>query len=158
MEWIRPTTLLALALLLCSLTASGSALKCWDCDHEMDKVCMEPFDNTTLALTDCDIKLNAQGKPVKCKKVKKFDGSLTLSCILASEVNITSNCIEGKDDKGNYQETCYCDQSDGCNGLVILSINEGSDNSTKNNTAFSTVPLFGMVTLVPLAIITYAMP
>ena len=87
------------------------------------------------------------------------DGTLTLSCVLASEVNVTTNCIEEKDDKGNYQETCYCDQSDACNGLTTLTINQGRDNSaTKNNKAISMVPLVGMVTLVPMAVITYAMP
>lgn len=32
----------------------GNAIKCWECKSHADPLCADPFDNTTLPITECN--------------------------------------------------------------------------------------------------------
>lgn len=53
----------------------GSCIKCWECRSDSDPKCADPFDNSTLSITDCkQVALldHLPGvKPTMCRKIRQ---------------------------------------------------------------------------------------
>lgn len=53
----------------------GLSIKCWECRSDSDPKCSDPFDNSTLAITDCsksDPKEHLPGvKATMCRKIRQ---------------------------------------------------------------------------------------
>lgn len=56
-------------------SATGLSIKCWECRSDSDPKCADPFDNSTLSITDC--KQNAElehlpgVKATMCRKIRQ---------------------------------------------------------------------------------------
>lgn len=57
------------------LFSVGLSIKCWECRSDSDPKCADPFDNSTLSITDC--KQNAEldhlpgVKATMCRKIRQ---------------------------------------------------------------------------------------
>lgn len=51
------------------------SIKCWDCRSDADPKCADPFDNSTLSITDCkqqpDLEHLPGVRPTMCRKVRQ---------------------------------------------------------------------------------------
>lgn len=53
---------------------TGHCIKCWDCRSDNDPKCADPFDNTTVPITDCSLEKidHLEGvKATMCRKVRQ---------------------------------------------------------------------------------------
>lgn len=53
----------------------GLAIKCWECRSDTDPKCADPFDNSTLSITDCkqvpELSHLPGVRPTMCRKVRQ---------------------------------------------------------------------------------------
>ena len=47
--------LMSLMLMMAMVPMGVESIRCWVCRSDSDPKCADPFDNTTLPITDCDI-------------------------------------------------------------------------------------------------------
>lgn len=61
---------------------SGLSIKCWECRSETDPKCGDPFDNTSVPITDCKQKDGLEHlpgvKPTMCRKIRQKGHSSSL--------------------------------------------------------------------------------
>lgn len=56
--------------LLLVLSVTGEAIKCWDCDSNLDLSCGDPFSNATVIHTDCNRVSNGHFvNSYRCRKI-----------------------------------------------------------------------------------------
>lgn len=53
----------------------GHSIKCWVCRSDNDPRCADPFDNTTMPITDCkqepDLPHVPNVRPTMCRKIRQ---------------------------------------------------------------------------------------
>ncbi|XP_003738389.2 uncharacterized protein LOC100902434 [Galendromus occidentalis] len=110
--------------------AMGDAIKCWECKSHADPLCADPFDNTTLPITEC----NRRYLPhlpnliaTMCRKVRqKVNGNWRVirSCAYLGEPGEghgdENYCLMRTGTFDVFIETCTCNSKDGCNSSVAL--------------------------------------
>ncbi|CAL1287610.1 unnamed protein product [Larinioides sclopetarius] len=117
---------------LCFLYFFGTAcgIKCWVCRSDADPRCVDPFDNTTIPIFDCDTMKLPQYPGLKatmCRKIRqKVYGNwrfIRTCAFLGTPGEGTGNenhCTMRTGTYNVYFETCTCNSKDGCNGAVSL--------------------------------------
>ncbi|XP_064457755.1 UPAR/Ly6 domain-containing protein crok-like [Ornithodoros turicata] len=115
----------ALSLCLCLLLGTGSAIKCWECNSRADPRCEDPFDNTTLPISECKARslIHYPGlEATMCRKIRqKVYGSWRFirSCAflgVPGEGTYDENyCLMRTGTYDVFVETCTCNSKDGCN-------------------------------------------
>lgn len=54
---------------------AGLSIKCWDCRSDTDPKCADPFDNSTLSITDCkqmgELEHLPGVLPTMCRKIRQ---------------------------------------------------------------------------------------
>ncbi|EDW04150.1 uncharacterized protein LOC6562531 [Drosophila grimshawi] len=124
--------LVAVVLLCCALqTAYG--IKCWDCRSDNDPKCGDPFDNSTLAITDCqqapELDHLRGVRPTMCRKIRqKVHGEWRYfrSCAYMGEPGIEGDerfCLMRTGSYNIFMEFCTCNSKDGCNGAGLQKSN-----------------------------------
>lgn len=65
---------------------SGFGLKCWECRSDSDPKCADPFDNSTLSITDCrqveSLEHLPGVRPTMCRKIRQK----------GKQIHLQSNC------------------------------------------------------------------
>ncbi|GIY28254.1 protein quiver [Caerostris darwini] len=119
---------------LCVLYFFGSAegIKCWVCRSDADPRCVDPFDNTTLPITDCDVMRLPQYPELKatmCRKMRqKVYGNwryIRTCAFLGSPGEGTGNenhCTMKTGTYNVYSEVCTCNSKDGCNSASSINL------------------------------------
>lgn len=108
-----------------SLPYVVNSIKCWDCRSDSDPKCADPFDNSTLSITDCrqvDAKEHLPGvKATMCRKIRqKVHGQWRYirSCAFMGEPGIEGDerfCLMRTGSYNIFLEYCTCNSKDGCN-------------------------------------------
>lgn len=108
---------------------SGLAIKCWECRSDSDPKCADPFDNSTLSITDCrqaDPKEHLPGvKATMCRKIRqKVHGEWRYfrSCAWMGEPGIEGDerfCIMRTGSYNIFMEYCTCELT---STSIILSV------------------------------------
>lgn len=53
----------------------GVSIKCWECRSDSDPKCSDPFDNSTLSITDCkqvaELDHLPGVRPTMCRKIRQ---------------------------------------------------------------------------------------
>ncbi|CAH2264725.1 jg5432 [Pararge aegeria aegeria] len=120
---IRSYITISVFLVLCS-TANVFGIKCWSCQSDTDPKCADPFDNTTVPITNC---MKEDGKWPMCRKIRqKVDGEWRISrgCALLDRSEIYSDrrlCLKQTESNETIIEDCSCLDRDGCNSSGIIS-------------------------------------
>ena len=106
------------------------AIKCWDCRSDNDPKCSDPFDNSTLAITDCNHEPDMEHlpgvRPTMCRKIRqKVHGEWRYfrSCAYMGEPGIEGDerfCLMRTGSYNIFMEFCTCNSKDGCNGAGWL--------------------------------------
>ncbi|XP_046405386.1 uncharacterized protein LOC124170604 [Ischnura elegans] len=122
-------TLLSLALLLL-FVENGMSIKCWACRSDSDPKCADPFDNSTVPITDCTQEPglpHLKGiRPTMCRKIRqKVNGEWRYfrSCAYLGEPGIGGDerfCLMRTGTYNIFMEYCTCDSKDGCNSAGVL--------------------------------------
>lgn len=96
----------------------GLAIKCWECRSDSDPKCADPFDNSTLSITDCrqvEEKSHLPGvKATMCRKIRqKVHGEWRYfrSCAWMGEPGIEGDerfCIMRTGSYNIFMEYCTC--------------------------------------------------
>lgn len=96
----------------------GLAIKCWECRSDSDPKCADPFDNSTLSITDCrqaDSKDHLPGvKATMCRKIRqKVHGEWRYfrSCAWMGEPGIEGDerfCLMRTGSYNIFMEYCTC--------------------------------------------------
>lgn len=66
--------------------STGLSIKCWECRSDSDPKCADPFDNSTLSITDCKQVAGLDHlpgvKPTMCRKIRQkgFEHIIYLIC------------------------------------------------------------------------------
>ncbi|XP_034668225.1 uncharacterized protein LOC117901543 [Drosophila subobscura] len=117
------------AVLLCFLLQTAQAIKCWDCRSDSDPKCGDPFDNSTLAITDCqqapELEHLKGVRPTMCRKIRqKVHGEWRYfrSCAYMGEPGIEGDeryCLMRTGSYNIFMEYCTCNSKDGCNGAGV---------------------------------------
>lgn len=97
---------------------SGFAIKCWECRSDSDPKCADPFDNSTLSITDCrqvEPKEHLPGvKATMCRKIRqKVHGEWRYfrSCAWMGEPGIEGDerfCLMRTGSYNIFLEYCTC--------------------------------------------------
>lgn len=108
---------------------TGQAIKCWDCRSDNDPKCGDPFDNSTLAITDCqqapELEHLKGVRPTMCRKIRqKVHGEWRYfrSCAYMGEPGIEGDerfCLMRTGSYNIFMEYCTCNSKDGCNSAGI---------------------------------------
>ncbi|XP_035223890.1 uncharacterized protein LOC118196538 [Stegodyphus dumicola] len=111
---------------------SATSIKCWVCRSDADPRCVDPFDNTTIPIFDCDtVRLpHYEGlKATMCRKIRqKVYGNwrfIRTCAFLGSPGEGTGNenyCTMRTGTYNVFMETCTCNSKDGCNGAMSLRV------------------------------------
>ncbi|CAH2000870.1 unnamed protein product [Acanthoscelides obtectus] len=124
-------TLVKVFLLLIFIENAVS-IKCWECRSDADPKCSDPFDNTTLAITDCkqlrslDYLPNVQA--TMCRKIRqKVHGvwKYIRSCAYLGEPGLGGDerfCLMRTGTYNIFMEYCTCNTKDGCNTASSLKL------------------------------------
>ncbi|CAH0390446.1 unnamed protein product [Bemisia tabaci] len=117
--------LAVLSLELFSLFVSVDGIKCWVCRSDNDPKCADPFDNSTLPITDCKeqpyLDHIPNVKSTMCRKVRqKVNGEWRYirSCAYLGEPGIGGDeryCLMRTGSFNIFIEYCTCNTKDGCN-------------------------------------------
>ncbi|GBN10227.1 hypothetical protein AVEN_217489-1 [Araneus ventricosus] len=110
--------------------ARAAGIKCWVCRSDADPRCVDPFDNTTIPIFDCDTMRLPQYPGLKatmCRKIRqKVYGNwrfIRTCAFLGTPGEGTGNenhCTMRTGTYNVYFETCTCNSKDGCNSAVSL--------------------------------------
>ncbi|XP_044739542.1 protein quiver-like [Chrysoperla carnea] len=128
----------------------GYSIKCWECNSDFDPKCGDPFDNSTIPITDCaQRKPNLDYDPVvnshSCEKKIQTDiitgkRSVVRSCGYQSPSVAFGKCKEPEQNSKIRIEFCeLCSDKDGCNSAPSLL----SRNSFTHLLAFSFAAIIG---------------
>ncbi|XP_033340724.1 crooked [Megalopta genalis] len=125
-------------LLLLFCVHQGLSIKCWVCRSDSDPKCADPFDNTTVPITDCkqepDLEHLPGVRPTMCRKIRqKVNGVWRYfrSCAYMGEPGIEGDerfCLMRTGTYNIFMEYCTCNSKDGCNaapynhGSLIVSL------------------------------------
>lgn len=131
METATVYTFLAAGLLYFFLLwETGSAIKCWECKSHADPRCADPFDNTSLPISECAARTLPHYPNLKatmCRKIRqKVDGNWRFirSCAFLGtpgEGTYDENyCLMRTGTYNVFVETCTCNSKDGCNAAPAL--------------------------------------
>uniref|UniRef100_A0A1L8DNU2 Putative conserved secreted protein n=2 Tax=Nyssomyia neivai TaxID=330878 RepID=A0A1L8DNU2_9DIPT len=103
----------------------GLSIKCWECRSDEDPKCGDPFDNSTLSITDCAQSLPLEHLPgvraTMCRKIRqKAQGKWRYfrSCAYMGEPGIEGDerfCLMRTGTYNIFLEYCTCNSKDGCN-------------------------------------------
>lgn len=106
------------------------SIKCWDCRSDNDPKCGDPFDNSTLVITDCSQEKELEHlpgvRPTMCRKIRqKAHGEWRYfrSCAYMGEPGIEGDerfCLMRTGSYNIFMEYCTCNSKDGCNGAGLL--------------------------------------
>lgn len=123
--------LIAAMVLLLFAVQKGIAIKCWECRSDSDPKCADPFDNSTLSITDCRQAEPREHLPnvraTMCRKIRqKVHGEWRYfrSCAWMGEPGIEGDerfCIMRTGSYNIFMEYCTCNSKDGCNDAGSLS-------------------------------------
>lgn len=112
------------------------SIKCWECRSDNDPKCADPFDNSTLVITDCNHEpelAHLPGvRPTMCRKIRqKAHGEWRYfrSCAYMGEPGIEGDeryCLMRTGSYNIFMEFCTCNSKDGCNGAGLLSGNRAA--------------------------------
>ncbi|XP_076178041.1 crooked [Ptiloglossa arizonensis] len=101
------------------------SIKCWVCRSDWDPKCADPFDNTTVPITDCkqepDLEHLPGVRPSMCRKIRqKVNGVWRYfrSCAYMGEPGIAGDerfCLMRTGTYNIFMEYCTCNSKDGCN-------------------------------------------
>ncbi|XP_003689587.1 uncharacterized protein LOC100867187 [Apis florea] len=129
---INFSILLAVLFFSCCIQ-EGLSIKCWVCRSDSDPKCADPFDNTTVPITDCkqepDLEHLPGVRPTMCRKIRqKVNGVWRYfrSCAYMGEPGIGGDerfCLMRTGTYNIFMEYCTCNSKDGCN---TASYNHGS--------------------------------
>ncbi|XP_062546510.1 uncharacterized protein LOC134212548 [Armigeres subalbatus] len=109
------------------LIHTTSGIKCWECRSDLDPKCSDPFDNTSVPLSDCSRKSLAHLSEVRatlCRKVRqKVNGEWRYirSCAFIGEPGIGGDeryCLMRSGTFNIFVEYCTCNSKDGCNSAL----------------------------------------
>lgn len=113
---------------ICFAVQKGISIKCWECRSDSDPKCADPFDNSTLSITDCrQVKEHEHLPGVKatmCRKIRqKVHGEWRYfrSCAFMGEPGIEGDerfCLMRSGTYNIFMEYCTCNSKDGCNGAT----------------------------------------
>ncbi|XP_054742752.1 uncharacterized protein LOC129247597 [Anastrepha obliqua] len=127
-------SLIFVIILLMCLLHMGCAIKCWDCRSDNDPKCGNPFDNSSLVITDCaqepELSHLPGVRPTMCRKIRqKMHGEWRYfrSCAYMGEPGIEGDeryCLMRTGSYNIFMEYCTCNSKDGCNGGNLLSRNK----------------------------------
>ncbi|XP_075234961.1 crooked isoform X2 [Lycorma delicatula] len=126
---------LCLALVVCcfifTLIERVNSIKCWVCRSDSDPKCADPFDNTTVPITDCkqeaDLPHVPNVRPTMCRKIRqKVNGEWRYfrSCAYLGEPGIEGDerfCLMRTGSYNIFMEYCTCISKDGCNTAALTS-------------------------------------
>ncbi|XP_013140990.1 PREDICTED: uncharacterized protein LOC106105252 [Papilio polytes] len=138
----------AVTLIVIFCVNNGYCIKCWNCRSSNDPKCADPFDNSTVPITDCKEEKGLAHLPgvksTMCRKIRqKVNGEWRYfrDCAYLGEVGIMGDerfCLMRTGTYNIFIEYCTCNSKDGCNSSSL----------------FGPVPLviFSMATLLKLAI------
>ncbi|XP_012273160.1 uncharacterized protein LOC105695803 [Orussus abietinus] len=122
--------LAVMALLIC-FVERGFAIKCWECRSDADPKCADPFDNSTVPITDCkqenELSHLPGVKPTMCRKIRqKVHGEWRYfrSCAYMGEPGIGGDerfCLMRTGTYNIFMEYCTCNSKDGCNSAPRIS-------------------------------------
>jgi len=127
----RTYLIVASLIILGFCIEKGWSIKCWECRSDSDPKCADPFDNSTLSITDC--KQNAElehlpgVKATMCRKIRqKVNGEWRYfrSCAYMGEPGIVGDerfCLMRTGTFNIFMEYCTCNSKDGCNSSTFLS-------------------------------------
>lgn len=106
------------------------AIKCWDCRSDSDPKCADPFDNSTVPITDCRtlgyLEHLPNVRPTMCRKIRqKVNGEWRYfrSCAYLGEPGIQGDerfCLMRTGTYNIFMEYCTCNSKDGCNSAGSL--------------------------------------
>ncbi|KAG8281305.1 uncharacterized protein LOC124362422 [Homalodisca vitripennis] len=111
----------------------GGAIKCWVCRSDSDPKCGDPFDNSSVPITDCkqepDLEHIPGVRPTMCRKIRqkvKGEWRYFRSCAYLGEPGIGGDerfCLMRTGTYNIWMEYCTCNTKDGCNtgSLTTLS-------------------------------------
>ncbi|KAK0087660.1 hypothetical protein PV325_000467 [Microctonus aethiopoides] len=118
----------AFVLLVCCIR-QGLSIKCWVCRSDSDPKCADPFDNSTLPITDCkqakDLEHLPGVRPTMCRKIRqKVHGEWRYfrGCAYMGEPGIMGDerfCLMRTGSYNIFMEYCTCNSKDGCNSGTI---------------------------------------
>ncbi|XP_063365269.1 uncharacterized protein LOC134653837 [Cydia amplana] len=113
-----------------ALAPYASAIKCWNCRSNNDPKCADPFDNSTVPITDC---VQEKGlphlpgvRPTMCRKIRqKVNGEWRYfrDCAYLGEVGIQGDerfCLMRTGTYNIFLEYCTCNSKDGCNASYMI--------------------------------------
>ncbi|KAI4494521.1 hypothetical protein M0802_008842 [Mischocyttarus mexicanus] len=117
--------LMAVLVVLICCIEQGYSIKCWVCRSDSDPKCADPFDNSTVPITDCkqepDLEHLPGVKPTMCRKIRqKVHGEWRYfrSCAYMGEPGIAGDerfCLMRTGTYNIFLEYCTCNSKDGCN-------------------------------------------
>ncbi|XP_022644425.1 uncharacterized protein LOC111260969 [Varroa jacobsoni] len=107
------------------LVGSALSIKCWECKSHADPLCADPFDNTTLPITECNRRTLSHMPTLvatMCRKIRqKVNGNWRVirSCAYLGEPGEghgdENYCLMRRGTFDVFVETCTCNSKDGCN-------------------------------------------
>ncbi|XP_012230027.1 UPAR/Ly6 domain-containing protein crok [Linepithema humile] len=119
---------LVVVLLFFFYAQEGLSIKCWVCRSDSDPKCADPFDNSTVPITDCNqeprLNFSKKYQDVKatmCRKIRqKVHGEWRYfrSCAYMGEPGIGGDerfCLMRTGTYNIFMEYCTCNSKDGCN-------------------------------------------
>lgn len=120
--------LLTILFCLCCIQ-QGLSIKCWSCRSDEDPKCADPFDNSTVPITDCkqegDLDHLPGVRPTMCRKIRqKVYGIWRYfrSCAYMGEPGIGGDerfCLMRTGTHNIFIEYCTCNSKDGCNSASV---------------------------------------
>ncbi|KAM3965820.1 crooked [Aphomia sociella] len=122
---------LLLAFIVLTFIPSIFSIKCWDCRSSNDPKCADPFDNSTVPITDCKQEKGLEHlpgiRPQMCRKIRqKVNGVWRYfrGCAYLGEVGIQGDerfCLMRTGTYNIFIEYCTCNSKDGCNSSSLFS-------------------------------------
>ncbi|XP_049876531.1 uncharacterized protein LOC126374098 [Pectinophora gossypiella] len=122
-------TAICLFIVLCAVPYALS-IKCWNCRSNNDPKCADPFDNSTVPITDCKQEKGLPHlpgvRPSMCRKIRqKVNGEWRYfrDCAYLGEVGIQGDerfCLMRTGTYNIFIEYCTCNSKDGCNGSYLF--------------------------------------
>ncbi|XP_022119426.2 uncharacterized protein LOC110996177 [Pieris rapae] len=112
-----------------NLISTVLCIKCWNCRSSNDPKCADPFDNSTVPITDCNQEKGLKHlpglRPSMCRKIRqKVNGEWRYirDCAYLGDVGIQGDerfCLMRTGTYNIFVEYCTCDSKDGCNSATL---------------------------------------
>ncbi|KAI8439329.1 hypothetical protein MSG28_013156 [Choristoneura fumiferana] len=112
------------------LAPNVMGIKCWNCRSNNDPKCADPFDNSTVPITDCTQERGLPHlpgvRPTMCRKIRqKVNGEWRYfrDCAYLGEVGIQGDerfCLMRTGTYNIFLEYCTCNSKDGCNASYMI--------------------------------------